>query len=271
MPEAVRSGIADIVTFVPVYYPAKIPSWTFPEVSGVSNAYAAMMAAYDVYEAEAALQKDLDRWNCRLLFPMTSGGETVITMHGRAESLADLKGSKIRATGDQSALIRRFGAVPVPLPQPEVFGALQTQNLDGVLSFPSQAMSFGYAGVTKSWLRGLSGQYANPAVINKTVWSKLPEDIQKVMLEAGRDQVFWVAELQKKEEERILEEVQKEYGISVIQLSRDDIELWNAQFAPIQEAWVKDKENKKIPGASILSLYRERVATHLKELPASLK
>lgn len=265
MPEAVRSGIADIVTFVPVYYPAKIPSWTFPEVSPVSSAYAAMMAVYDLYAEEPALQKDLDRWNCRMLFPMTSAGETIMTMREKSSSLADLKGKKIRATGDQSVLIQRVGGVAVPLPQPETFTALQTKNLDGVLGFPSQAVSFGYVEVTKSWLRGLAGQYVNPAMISKNAWNKLPEDIRTIMLDVGREQVAFVAALQKKEEGAILRDVQQKNGIEVIELSQADRDHWKAQFAPIQEAWIKDKIAKGIPAESILKKYAALVEKYQKE------
>ena len=119
------------------------------------------------------------------------------------DSLEGIKGKKVRAVGDQAQLLKALGGVPVPLPHPEVYTALQTGTLDGALGFPSQAMSFGYYEVTKSWLRGAPGRYLVPSMINKDTWNKLPKDLQQILFETGKQQVRYLASLQDYAEELV--------------------------------------------------------------------
>lgn len=257
MPDAVRTKVCDIATFVTVYYPTKVPLWTIVDVGGVSDAYSVMMAALDLYKMEPAFQKALDNWNCRLLFPQTSAGETILVFRGNLNNLSDIKGKKIRAVGDQAILIKGLGGVPLPVTQPEIFTALQTGTLDGALGFPSQAMSFAYFEVTKTWLRGAPGQYLVPAMINKDTWNKLPKDIQKIMDEVSVEQVKFLAHLMKTKEGEIIERVQNEKGIKVINLTPGEIKTWKAQYGPIWEKWKKEASQKGANGEKLLARYFE--------------
>jgi TRAP-type transport system periplasmic protein len=255
MPDAVRTKVCDIATFVTVYYPTKVPLWTIVDVGGVSSAYAVMMATLDLYKSDPAFQKILDNWNCRLLFPQTSAGETILVFRGNLNNLNDIKGKKIRAVGDQAILIKGLGGVPLPVTQPEIFTALQTGTLDGALGFPSQAMSFAYFEVTKTWLRGAPGQYMVPAMINKDSWNSLPKDIQKIMDDVTVEQVKYLANLMKTKEGEIIEKVQKEKGIKVVNLTAEEVKTWRAQYAPIWEKWKKDASQKGADGEKLLSTY----------------
>ena len=255
MPDAVRTKVCDIATFVTVYYPTKVPLWTIVDVGGVSSAYAVMSATLDLYRSEPAFQKVLDQWNCRLLFPQTSAGETILVFRGNLNSLKDIKGKKIRAVGDQAILIKGLGGVPLPVTQPEIFTALQTGTLDGALGFPSQAMSFAYYEVTKTWLRGAPGQYLVPAMINKDSWNSLPKDFQKIMEEVGVEQIKYLSDLMKTKEGEIIEKVQKEKGIKVVNLTPQEVETWRAQYTPIWERWKKEASQKGVDGEKLLSTY----------------
>ncbi|MBM4332633.1 MAG: hypothetical protein FJ117_15695 [Deltaproteobacteria bacterium] len=253
-PSAVKAGTVEMATFVAAYYPDRMPALNVVDVAGITNPYAVFMAYLELYEKEPAMKADFDRWNCRLLIP-TGTGETIITFRRLVENLDGFKGKKIRATGYQGLFMDAVGAVPVPLPHPEIHMALERGAIDGALGFPYTAIAQGYDEIAPFWVRGVPGNYAIPVVINKDSWEKIPKDIQKIMIEKGKECAKkYAADVTSQDEDAIQKLKTKPKG-KAIMLSAADIARWRSQLKPVQEKWLKDLEEKKIPGKKILEEY----------------
>lgn len=67
----------------------------------------------------------------------------------KVESIADLKGRKIRTTGGGTPLMRMAGATPVSMSPAAATTALQRGTIDCVLGAPSWLKSYGYQDVAK--------------------------------------------------------------------------------------------------------------------------
>jgi tripartite ATP-independent transporter DctP family solute receptor len=80
-----------------------------------------------------------ERYAVRLLSTMTSGYRVLFNGKRPVETVADLRGLKIRVmAGEADALTwQEFGAIPVPMPYSEVYSALQAGVIDGAENEPA--------------------------------------------------------------------------------------------------------------------------------------
>ncbi len=107
-------------------------------------------------------------------------------------SLEDLKGMKIRATGLSAKVVEALGAVPVAMPQPGTYEALQKGVVEGTL---------GPIEVLKGWKQGEVIKYTTECfdigyttsmfvVMSRKAWDALPADTQKIVDEVSQE---WAA------------------------------------------------------------------------------
>jgi TRAP-type transport system periplasmic protein len=263
IPAAVRAGTVDMGTLVAAYYPDRIPAWTVVDVAGLTDPYAVMMAMWDLYDSQPAMQADFDKWNARLILPQ-SVGETLLVFRQDVRSLAGFRGKKVRAVGYQGMFMNAVGAVPIPLPHPEIHLSLERGVIDGALGFAYSILPYGYHEIAKYWIRGVPGNYAIPVVMNKDSWGKLPKDIQDLMLAVAKEATKRLADdLARVDSEAITKagDLLKDKG-ALVTLPEADVKQWMTSLEAVQDKWVKDMESKGIPGNTILGAYREAVKRH---------
>ncbi|MDN3719971.1 hypothetical protein QW131_14160 [Roseibium salinum] len=120
-------------------------------------------------------------------------GNTGVQMGGwfrkEVNSLADLKGLKIRMPGLGGEVMRRLGATPVGLPPGELFQALQSGVLDATEFLgPWSDRAMGFHKVAKSYY---TPGFHEPngtgeAIFNRVALDGLPEELRIIVLEACR-------------------------------------------------------------------------------------
>jgi len=121
------------------------------------------------------------------LVPFPSGNSDV-QMGGwfnkEIDSIADLKGLKMRIPGMGGEVLRRAGGTPVTLPGSEIFTSLQTGAIDATEWVgPYNDMAFG--------LQKAARYYYYPGwhepgptlecIVNQDAWDALPPDLQKIV------------------------------------------------------------------------------------------
>ncbi|POF28590.1 TRAP transporter substrate-binding protein [Roseibium marinum] len=120
-------------------------------------------------------------------------GNTGVQMGGwykrEINSLADLKGLKIRMPGLGGEVMRRLGATPVSLPPGELFQALQTGVLDATEFLgPWSDRAMGFHKAAKSYY---TPGFHEPngtgeAIFNQVALDGLPGELRAIVLEACR-------------------------------------------------------------------------------------
>ncbi|MDM0014605.1 TRAP transporter substrate-binding protein [Variovorax sp. J22P168] len=102
-------------------------------------------------------------------------------------NVEDLKGLKLRVIPNPM-FIESFAALgtnPVPMPFPELYGALESKAMDAQENPFSVVLTSKFNEVQK-YLSVTNHVYtANPVVISKKVWDKLSPDEQKILQEAA--------------------------------------------------------------------------------------
>lgn len=120
-------------------------------------------------------------------------GNTGMQMGGwfnkEINSLADMKGLKIRMPGLGGEVLDGLGATTVNLPGSEVFTALQTNAIDASdWVNPSNDLAFGLHKAAKYYYSPgwQEPQAVIEMIINQEAWDSLPADLQAIVTEAAR-------------------------------------------------------------------------------------
>ena len=128
-----------------------------------------------------------DRFN---LVP-AAAGNTGVQMGGwfnkEIKSLADLRGLKMRIPGLGGEVLNRAGGTPVNLPGGELYTSLQSGAIDATEWVgPYNDLAFGFYKVAKYYYYPGWHEPGTTleAVINKDALSKLPQDLQSIVLNA---------------------------------------------------------------------------------------
>lgn len=126
------------------------------------------------------------------IIPM-AGGNTGVQWAGwfkkEINSLNDLKGLKMRIPGIAGEVMERLGAVTVTLTGGDLFTALQTGAIDATEWVgPYNDLAFGlYQAADYYYYSGWHEPGANlEFLINKQAFASLPEDLQAIVVNAGR-------------------------------------------------------------------------------------
>ncbi len=126
------------------------------------------------------------------LFPMAAGN-TGVQMGGwfnkEINSVADLKGLKMRIPGLGGEVLRRAGGTPVSLPGGEIFTSLQSGAIDASeFVGPYNDLAFGlYKAAKHYYYPGWHEPGTTlECFVNKKVLESLPADLQSIVINAAR-------------------------------------------------------------------------------------
>src|SRR5258708_192078 len=155
-------------------------------------------------------------------------------------SLADFKGQKIRVTSpEQGELIKRLGAVPVTLGEPEVPSALDRGVVDGVLTANN-----GGGNTWKDLLKynyRIGVNYFNSVVIaNKERFAKLPPEVQDKVKKIIKDNMPLITSAMENDEDNLTKKF-AEGGMTVTEPSQADQDEAAKIMATFWDDWAKSK------------------------------
>jgi len=158
----------------------------------------------------------------------------------KIESLADLKGKKIRVTSpEQGEFVKSFGGLPLNLPGTEVPTSLERGVVDGVITAS--------AGGAKNWHEFLKYNYRfgvsyfNSVIIaNKDAFEALPAKSKSALAQAvGAECDRINAEFLEDEVKQM--EVQKKAGMTIINAQSADSSQAIKKLEPYWSEWAKAK------------------------------
>ena len=111
-------------------------------------------------------------------YPIAYGGFGISTVKP-VNSLAELKGKKIRGFGLFVKWLEKIGASPVAVDFGELYTALSTGTIDGVLTAwsPTYALKF-YEVAPYGIQPSSNGSGCQDVIINLDTWNSLPADLQ---------------------------------------------------------------------------------------------
>jgi tripartite ATP-independent transporter DctP family solute receptor len=159
----------------------------------------------------------------------------------------DLKGIKLRTPESSVRMqtFKTFGANPVPMPFTELFGALQQGIVDGQENPLLTSYQASFFEVQK-YLSITNHVYsAVHLLVNKKLFDSMPADLQKVMVDAGREIAVFTRKLGEEGDKTLADEFKKKG----VQVNTADIKSFVPMSKPIWETIAK---GVKLPNAPAL-------------------
>ncbi|MDI6756060.1 MAG: TRAP transporter substrate-binding protein DctP [Thermodesulfobacteriota bacterium] len=155
-------------------------------------------------------------------------------------TLPDFKGMKIRTAGLIPTLaLKLMGASPLSIPTAEIFEAVKRGTVDAIQTSRGWGLGFGLPDVcthVNYWK--VQSVFSGMLIVNKAKFDALPPDLQKILLETGREmqgQAMYAAKV---------DEMQADIGVKVSRLKviqPDPAEINKATelVRPVIDEWLK--------------------------------
>jgi TRAP-type C4-dicarboxylate transport system substrate-binding protein len=156
----------------------------------------------------------------------------------KLESLADLKGQKMRVTSpEQSAFVRQFGGVPATLGAEEVPSGLDTGVISGVFTASSGGGKI-WGDLLKYSYR-LGPNFFNAFIIvNKSAYDKLTPDTQVKLKNIVSDVMPWNTKTLFEEEDQVTAALRAK-GMKITEATAADMALGAKLMEPYWKTWAE--------------------------------
>ncbi len=115
--------------------------------------------------------------------------QQVFTFKAPVAKLADFSGKRVRvlaSEGEQASVVA-LGGSAVPMSLPEVLPAVQQGTIDGASSVLGAFVAFRYYDAAPNMLDTALWALMPVALVSKAWYSRLPPDLQKAVVETGRN------------------------------------------------------------------------------------
>lgn len=202
------------------------------------------------------------------------GGNTGVQMGGwfnrEINSLADLKGLKMRIPGLGGEVLQRLGGTPVSLPGGEIFTSLQSGNIDATEWVgPYNDLAFGlYKAVKYYYYPGFHEPgTCLEAIVNRKALEALPADLQSIVLNAARVANQDMLAEYTARNPGALKSLIEEHGAQLREYPADVLEqLRKVSAEVVAEVAEQDALSKKVYDAYSAFLEASRPYTRISEL-----
>lgn len=260
--DAAQNRLADIVYAPPLYLSDRLPLSTvtaLPLVGDVTDQQE-LNDAFNDLALNDLNESEILPLGVRAIRTLVTAPYQIMSREGQIDTLEQLAGQKMRSSGGvQERSVEQLGAVPVAIPAPDLYPALQRGTVDGTLFNLPTAAGYKLQEQLQYSTDNINlGLFPVLYVINEDVWQSLPEDIQTVMIEAAREVVPTVIQA---DEERIseFETGLKENGGGFYQISDEQLSQWNEQLQSVRDVWVEGLVSQNKPAQEILDRWTELV------------
>lgn len=270
MCEAGQTGLADVAMICQPYFPGKTPLGTLQYVPFVApRRIDHQTLVWNELSDNPLFVKEMAKWNCVFGFYLGLNQYNIMSRKP-IKTVKDFKGLKIRALGDQAALFKAVGAIPISVTAPEIYTTMERGLMDAVPGcgewFFSNWRVFD-ACHNCYYIKGIDMQPAGVLwQINKQSWDKLPADIQKVIDDLKWEMPAIVHELHdsKGVKEYFMKKFKKA-GIKLSYLPASERAKLTAHAPAIWKAW---KERYKKDGSyEFFDAFMKAKEKVLKEYP----
>lgn len=174
--------------------------------------------------------------------------------------LEDVKGLKIRATGNSAKVAEALGAVPVAMGQGGTYEALQKGVVDATFSPIEVLKGWKQAEVIKFTIECYSIGYTSGffVAMNLDKWNSLPPDVQKVFDDVSSDWIFkhgaaWDSS------DKAGRTFSLSLGNKIIPLSKGESARWAMAVQPVIEGYINKAKGKGLPGWDYVEFIKQRI------------
>lgn len=234
-------GAIDMAAAAPGYYADQLLFWKAFQIPFVfTTPQQAMDVLAKSIEEFPIYKEEMDKLGVIWLFQQPLGVYYLTGPSPDCDSVADLKGKKIRSFGaDVPKAHSAIGAVPVTVQPVEVYEALQRGTIDYSFLNPGNIEQYKLYEVGKYNCGPIMAITGHNIVIGKPTWNKLPEDIQQIFLEEAEKShqayLEWLDSFEAKAKSNI-----EAAGGVFKTFPADELAKWKAAAPDLLKAWEEE-------------------------------
>lgn len=255
--DGIQIGAFEMAQICAGYHEDKNPTLTVLELPflGVSTLEEEVAVSDAVYQ-HPAVQKDLERWNAKLLMSSPMPQYNLVGRGDPRETLEAMAGMRVRATGGLGEAFRTVGAVPTSVTSAEAYNAMESGVVDTVAFAPHAHLSFRTIDQATWWTENLNPGTVNcPVVVNIDAYNALT-DAEREALDGSVDEAIkYYIEFYNNETMTKWNKTLDEKNIKRVHYTDDQIAQFRDMAAgPAREAWIKKMDDAGIPGQELYDL-----------------
>jgi TRAP-type C4-dicarboxylate transport system substrate-binding protein len=172
-------------------------------------------------------------------------------------TLEDVKGLRIRSPGGhQTNYIKALGAEPIFMPLGEVYLAMETGTIDGIVTCPPLVLSFKLHEVAKHGVVTTFGCVSEGVIMNQESWKKTPDDLKPVVDEVCHNPFHTTGGLTREVYKKMMKEI-ADKKVELYNLPAKEAERWYDRFRDETRKWVSDLEGKGLKAKEVVRMYNE--------------
>lgn len=232
----------------------------FPVLSGVDlpMGYTSGVQATKLANAVFEKFKPKEFDDVHVLYFHAHGPGKLHTAGKPVKSMDELKGMKIRATGNSAAVITALGGYPVAMSMPDSYQSIQKGVVNGGI-YPVET--------NKGWKMGEVVDYLTDTtavaytttffvVINKDVWAGLSPEVQKAMTDVSVEWVGKHGQAWDDSDKEGLDFFLAQQGNAVVTLDPAEAERWTKAMAPIFAEYEAECAKAGADGKAVIEFMR---------------
>jgi TRAP-type C4-dicarboxylate transport system substrate-binding protein len=248
--DGVVEDLSDIGMSAPGYTRGRFPVLSAVDLPlGYASGPEATAVANAVFEKFRPAEFD----DVEVMYFHAHGPGLLHTAKKPAATLEDLKGLKLRATGNSAKVVQALGATPVAMSMPDSYQAMQKGVVDGGLHPIETNKGWKMGEVVHFMTESQAVAYTTAfyVVMNKARWASIPPEAQAAIRELN---VEWAQRHGRAWDESDAEGMEffLSKGGQVVPLADGEAARWRAACAPILDEYVQEAGAQGLDGKAIL-------------------
>lgn len=261
--EAVTQQLTDMGWIGALWEPAKLPlqNIMYSTPFATSSVQQAVDVMNELNASSDAMKKEWDEQNVVFFGCCVSDGYHLFTKKP-INSLEDIRGLKILGVPVCAPWIEPLGATLVNTGLPAQYSQLQTGVGDGSILIATGAYPLKIHEVAPFVTLVDTGPLTFGGFgVNKDTFEGLPEDVQTVLAELGREYSVANARLIEERQKAALEKMAAE-GATIHAMPQEQRVEWVNAMADLGKLWVEENEAKGVPARQILKEFMAALEAH---------
>lgn len=255
--EAIQVGLADAGMAVYPYYPGKLPlgNFTYAVPFGPGDPKMILEATRRLYDTVPALRAEIERYNIKFILPSVIDTYN-LTSKSPIVTFEDFDGIKIASIGSyHPKILEAAGATAIAMPVAERYQALQTGVIEAEFLPWDISYTYKYQDYNKHATFVDMGSAMPVGVgVNKDLWNQLPQDLRDLMLQVADEAADRNASLIAERRQEAIAGFE-EAGVELHEMSAEDKTKWANALEDIPANWIKEMEEKDLPGEAVMVGY----------------
>jgi TRAP-type C4-dicarboxylate transport system substrate-binding protein len=142
------------------------------------------------------------------------------------------------------------------MPLSDVYMAMETGTIDGIVTCPPLILSYKLNEVVKYGIVTTFGCVSEGVIMNMESWKKTPDDLKPIVEEVCHNPFHTTGGLTREVYKKMMTEI-TDKKVELYTLPAKEAERWYERFRNVTRKWVADLEAKGLKAKDVVRMYHE--------------